>query len=90
MLFRLISLIFLAFYPNDLFANLAEISSKIEMKSFYDDVGSLVADIISKTRPMHCYALITDEIYLNVIYRLKLFHSIERKSHFVVRLMDEI
>lgn len=60
------------------------ITKELELKTVFDDVSSLVADIIDKTRPMHCYAFITDEIYLNVIYRLKLFHAIERKSHFVV------
>lgn len=63
-----------------------KITEEMNLKTFYDDVRNLVADIVRKTMPQHCYALITDEIYGQVIYGRKLFDAVDRRSHFVVGL----
>lgn len=60
------------------------LTKMLEMKTFYDDISSLSADIIGKIRSTHCLALITDRIFQQYIYKHKFFEIINGKSVFMV------
>lgn len=39
----------------------------LSMEDFFTDFSKLVSDILIKIKVKHCYAVITDEIYANIL-----------------------
>lgn len=50
-----------------------------------DEITSLTIDLLSKINAGHCYAIITDPLYSEIL-QPKLFRQIERTSHFIISI----
>lgn len=57
----------------------------LQNEDMLEDIGLLSSDLLYKLDPGHCYTLITDPDYIDLL-QAKLFHEIERSTYFVIRV----
>lgn len=50
-----------------------------------ENIGLLSSDLLYKLDPGHCYTVITDPLYSDIL-QAKLFHEIGRSTYFVVQV----
>lgn len=57
----------------------------LRTEEMFEEIGLLTSDLLYKLEPGHCYVLITDPLY-NDILQFKLFQEIGRSTYFVIRV----
>lgn len=56
---------FQAFCPS--LGQFSGLHNEISKEDFFTDLSKLVSDILIKIKVKHCYAIITDDIYANIL-----------------------
>lgn len=51
----------------------------------FETIGLLSSDLLFKVNPGHCYTIVTDPLYADIL-QAKLFHEIERSTYFVIQI----
>lgn len=61
------------------------LSMILRQEDLLKEISALTIDLLSKIKAGHCYTLITDPLYSEIL-QSKLFHQIDRTSHFVIEI----
>lgn len=57
----------------------------LRTEEMFESIKLLSSDLLYKLDPGHCYTLVTDPLYAEIL-QMKLFHEISRSTYFVVRV----
>lgn len=49
------------------FGQFSGLHNEISKEDFFTDLSKLVTDVLTKIKVKHCYAMITDDIYANIL-----------------------
>lgn len=63
----------------------AYIEKILRSEEVFENIGILTTDLLYKIDPGHCYTLITDPLYFNLL-QPKLFQELGRSTYFVIRV----
>lgn len=55
----------------------------LRTETLFDDIELLSTELLYRLNPGHCYAIVTDSLYQEIL-SAKLFHEIERSAYFSV------
>lgn len=77
------------FFVSLIFPSLGQFSglhNEISKEDLFSDLSKLVSDILIKIKVKHCYAIITDEIYANVLTD-RLFVKMDKSPVYIVSIL---
>lgn len=57
----------------------------LRTEEIFEDFGLLTSDLLYKLDPGHCYTIITDPLYSDIL-QVKIFQEIARSTYFVIRV----
>lgn len=57
----------------------------LRSEELFENIALLSSDLLYKLDPGHCYTLITDELYSEIL-QMKLFNEIGESSYFVIQI----
>lgn len=63
----------------------ASLEKILRTEETFESIGLLSSDLLYKLDPGHCYTLVTDPLYSDIL-QVKLFREISRSTYFVVRV----
>lgn len=83
-------IVFFAVFPCSFFlrfcnANISSLDKILRTEDIIKDIGIITSDILYKLDPGHCYTLITDPLYSDIL-QTKIFHDIGRSTYFVIQI----
>lgn len=68
------------------FGQFSGLHNEISKEDLFSDLSKLVSDILIKIKVKHCYAIITDEIYANVLTD-RLFVKMDKSPVYIVSVL---
>lgn len=63
----------------------ASLEKILRTEEMFQSIGLLSSDLLYKLDPGHCYTLVTDPLYAEIL-QVKLFRELGRSTYFVVRV----
>lgn len=63
----------------------ASLDKILRTEDVFEDITLLTSDLLYKIEPGHCYVLITDTLYSDIL-QTKIFSEIGRSTYFIVRV----
>lgn len=62
-----------------------DLAAILKSEDMFRDIGDLTSTLLYKMDPGHCYTLITDPLYQNIL-QPDFFKGVERSSYFIIRV----